>query len=76
MPVSYQTILDNAKAALNALILGNVESYTFAGPNGTQTVKRTDIGKLQSLINDLEAKAAQESTRSSTELTSFGGCEP
>lgn len=70
---SYATALAKAKAALEAILDGRVESYSFGGgPAGNQTVKRFDLKKLEEHIDWLETKVAEESDSPLTQSISFG----
>lgn len=69
---SYATALSKAKAALEAILDGQVASYSFGGPNGNQTVTSFDLKKLQDHIEWLEGKVEEESTSPLTQSISFG----
>lgn len=70
---TYATALTKAKAALEAILDGRVESYSFGGgPAGTQTVKRLDLKKLEDHIDWLERKVEEESPSPLTQSLSFG----
>lgn len=70
---TYATALSKAKEALEAILDGRVESYSFGGgPAGAQTVKRLDLSKLEAHIEWLETKVAEDSSSPLTQSVSFG----
>lgn len=43
----FYTIRDQLRSAISALVLSNVDSYTFNSGSGSQTVKRRDLPTLR-----------------------------
>lgn len=73
---TYAEMLANARTALDAIVSGQVESYTISGgPNGGQTVKRHNLGELRRHIEWLESRAATAAGATMTQSLSFGGTE-
>ncbi len=72
---TYATLLTKAQTALEQVLAGGVATYSLGGPNGSQTVTRLDIEKLERHIEWLERKVAEEGDTPLTQSLSFGGTQ-
>lgn len=69
MPVpTYQELLDEAKAALMALLEGRAAAYSINGRSYTAQ----NLGELRQLIQDLQARVSRESGAGMFRLGGFG----